>query len=156
MVLVNGRHALRPHAMQRARTAGLLRLCRTGATPATRRTLPGRHHAGAGAGAAATMTTTTTTSGGTAVGPVPDIDVGPFFHGTSEDKAQVVAEIAKACEEIGFFSVRNHGVPQPVIDQAWVRSALGRRLPACCLPTCLSISHSGASVTWGTFSGLDA
>ena len=53
---------------------------------------------------------------------VPNIDVGPFFAGSAQGKAQVVAEIAAACEEIGFFSIRNHGVPQPVIDAAWAHT----------------------------------
>lgn len=53
---------------------------------------------------------------------VPNIDVGPFFSGCPDGKVQVVSQIRTACEEIGFFSIRNHGVPQRIIDAAWLET----------------------------------
>jgi isopenicillin N synthase-like dioxygenase len=48
-------------------------------------------------------------------GVVPLIDIGPFLHGGSEDKARVAAEVDKACREIGFLVVSGHGVPEKLI-----------------------------------------
>ncbi len=34
-------------------------------------------------------------------------------------EAELVARVRQACEEIGFFTITNHGVPGEVIDDAW-------------------------------------
>lgn len=52
---------------------------------------------------------------------IPVIDISPLAtHG----EAQVAAEMLEAAQRIGFFYVRNHGIPQPLIDDVF---ALGRR-----------------------------
>lgn len=47
---------------------------------------------------------------------VPLIDVEPFLRGDATQRQQVAAQIRSACEEIGFFTITGHGVPEPVYD----------------------------------------
>ncbi|MEM7427611.1 MAG: 2OG-Fe(II) oxygenase family protein [Pseudomonadota bacterium] len=52
---------------------------------------------------------------------IPQIDAAPLFE---EDlPSATVGELARACEEVGFFYVANHGVPAKLIED--VRSAAG-------------------------------
>ena len=53
-----------------------------------------------------------------AVEEIPVIDFGGFLKGTPEESMQVAQEIRKAAEEVGFFYIRNHGIPESVITQA--------------------------------------
>lgn len=46
---------------------------------------------------------------------IPIVDLADFLAG-GERKQKFVHELGKAFEDIGFVSVRNHGVPQEVID----------------------------------------
>jgi isopenicillin N synthase-like dioxygenase len=46
---------------------------------------------------------------------VPVIDFAPFLHGGPAGKADMAHAIGAACEGIGFFSVRNHGVPARIV-----------------------------------------
>lgn len=46
---------------------------------------------------------------------IPIVDLSEFLAG-GEKKQKFVHELGKAFEEIGFVSVRNHGVPQQLID----------------------------------------
>ncbi|MHA6793933.1 isopenicillin N synthase family dioxygenase [Pseudonocardia bannensis] len=48
---------------------------------------------------------------------IPLIDISPFRAGTGEGKAQVVSAVRAACEEIGFFLVSGHGVPEELINR---------------------------------------
>ena len=43
---------------------------------------------------------------------IPVIDIG-------QPREQVAAELARACTDIGFLSIVNHGVPQDVMDNMW-------------------------------------
>ena len=47
---------------------------------------------------------------------VPIIDISPFLSGSEEGRAQVARAIAAACEDIGFFAISGHGIPQDVIE----------------------------------------
>jgi len=53
---------------------------------------------------------------------VPTIDIGPFRGGSLEERRAVAASVGKACREIGFFQVVNHGVDETTIDAAWSAS----------------------------------
>lgn len=52
---------------------------------------------------------------------VPIIDISALRRkGASRDEKLIVAkEIGKACEEVGFFVIRGHGVDAAIIDNAW-------------------------------------
>ena len=50
---------------------------------------------------------------------IPVIDVKPLRAGTLENAYSVALEIRQAAEEIGFFYIRNHGVPESVIKQSY-------------------------------------
>src|SRR5262249_4511694 len=63
----------------------------------------GEEKAGAGAGAQPLTS-------------VPTIDLAPFLAGSSEGRAKVVAEVKRACEEVGFFMISGHGVPLTLIE----------------------------------------
>lgn len=47
---------------------------------------------------------------------IPIIDLSPYFSG--EDKAAVAQQVKHACEEIGFFIIRGHGIPLETIKAA--------------------------------------
>ena len=50
---------------------------------------------------------------------IPVIDAKPLRAGTLENAYSVALEIRQAAEEIGFFYIRNHGVPESVIKQSY-------------------------------------
>jgi isopenicillin N synthase-like dioxygenase len=52
---------------------------------------------------------------------IPVIDLGPFLSGSPEG-GDVVSAIRRACEEIGFFCVVGHGVPEAIVDRLGERS----------------------------------
>lgn len=46
---------------------------------------------------------------------VPVIDIAPFLEGSPAGKAEVAARVARACEDIGFFTIAGHGVPADLV-----------------------------------------
>jgi len=46
------------------------------------------------------------------------IDLEPALSGSADDIAMVVSQIRTAAKDIGFFMIKNHGVPQSIIDAA--------------------------------------
>jgi isopenicillin N synthase-like dioxygenase len=59
---------------------------------------------------------------------LPVIDLSPLWEGP-EGLAHVAAEIGRACRTIGFFYIRDHGIPQAMLDQVYARSAAFFALP---------------------------
>lgn len=47
---------------------------------------------------------------------IPVVDLDLFINGTPEQKVQFSADLGKAFEEVGFVSVKNHGIDQRLID----------------------------------------
>ena len=47
---------------------------------------------------------------------IPVVDLDLFINGTPEQKVQFSADLGKAFEEVGFVSVKNHGIDQSLID----------------------------------------
>jgi isopenicillin N synthase-like dioxygenase len=50
---------------------------------------------------------------------IPVIDVSKLRSGTLEKAHAVALEIRHAAEEVGFFYIHNHGIPEAVIKQAY-------------------------------------
>lgn len=61
---------------------------------------------------------------------VPVIDFAPFLTGDAAARRAVADEIAQACEQIGFFYLTGHGVPQDVVDAVFAAAAAFFALPA--------------------------
>jgi isopenicillin N synthase-like dioxygenase len=66
---------------------------------------------------------------------IPVIDLAPYLEGSSEARRKVTDRVNRACEEIGFFLIKGHGVPQDMIDRTYNKAAeffslpLGDKLP---------------------------
>ncbi|TDW99700.1 isopenicillin N synthase family dioxygenase [Dinghuibacter silviterrae] len=50
---------------------------------------------------------------------IPSVDLQQFTSGGPKDKADFVAKLGSAFEEVGFVAVKNHGIPQPLIDKMY-------------------------------------
>jgi len=50
---------------------------------------------------------------------IPVIDIAPLINDEPEARERVAEEIGIAANNVGFFYVRNHGVPQSLIDSAF-------------------------------------
>src|SRR6266850_6180585 len=53
---------------------------------------------------------------------IPVIDYGPYFAGEPGALDSVSAEVAYACQNVGFFYALNHGVGDEVIERAFAAS----------------------------------
>jgi isopenicillin N synthase-like dioxygenase len=60
---------------------------------------------------------------------IPVLDYGPCFAGEAGALARLAREVAEACETIGFFYIRNHGVAEAVVDRAFAASKRFHALP---------------------------
>jgi isopenicillin N synthase-like dioxygenase len=53
---------------------------------------------------------------------IPVVDLDQFVNGNEEQRAAFVKELGKAFHEVGFVGVRNHGVPQDLVDSFYAAS----------------------------------
>ena len=60
---------------------------------------------------------------------IPVIDYGPYFADEPGALEHLAAEVAGACENIGFFYAFNHGVPDELIHRAFAASRRFHALP---------------------------
>ena len=60
---------------------------------------------------------------------IPVIDFGPAFHGEPGGLEAVARQVRRASEEIGFFYLAGHGVPDAVVDAAFAASREFHALP---------------------------
>jgi isopenicillin N synthase-like dioxygenase len=60
---------------------------------------------------------------------VPLIDFAPFRDGGQAGKQLVATQIADACNQIGFFYLKNHGVPEHLLQDTFTQSANFFHLP---------------------------
>ena len=61
---------------------------------------------------------------------IPIIDVGPAFRGEAGGLEGVARQVRRASEEVGFFYLAGHGVPQVTIDAAFSASREFHAMPA--------------------------
>ena len=61
---------------------------------------------------------------------IPIVNVRPSFSDSPPDIDDVARQIHRACREMGFFYVSQHGIDQQVIDRAFAWSARFFALPA--------------------------
>jgi len=50
---------------------------------------------------------------------IPLIDLAPFREGSAAGKRRVAAQVGRVCEEIGFFTIVGHGVPEELIGRTY-------------------------------------
>jgi isopenicillin N synthase-like dioxygenase len=85
---------------------------------------------------------------------IPVIDISAL---SGDDLAMIAAtadEIGRACETVGFFYIKNHGIPQALIDQTY---ALSRRFHASptAQKTRVNVRHSQGVLGWNPVTGED-
>lgn len=50
---------------------------------------------------------------------IPVIDFSPMLSSKLEDRQQIAAQLRKTCTEVGFFYLKNHGIPDAVVLRAY-------------------------------------
>lgn len=62
---------------------------------------------------------------------IPVIDLSPLTSATATDKdrARLISELQDACERVGFFVVRNHGIDWQIVEDAFAAVDEFFRLP---------------------------
>src|SRR3546814_20139670 len=70
---------------------------------------------------------------------LPILDVGPFLTGTPGARERLADDLRDACEQVGFYFLVNHGVPQALIDATFEEA---RRFHALPLETKLQIRQT--------------
>jgi isopenicillin N synthase-like dioxygenase len=64
-----------------------------------------------------------------ALATLPIIDLGPYQSGEDDALSQLAGEIKHACETIGFFYIKNHGIPEELIANAFDQHKRFHALP---------------------------
>lgn len=82
---------------------------------------------------------------------VPQIDIGPMFREDREARCEVGNAVRGACSGVGFFYIRNHGVPQATIDEVFRQMVRFFGLPE----QVKREIHASKSRYFRGFSGLD-
>jgi isopenicillin N synthase-like dioxygenase len=61
---------------------------------------------------------------------IPILDLAPYLAGEPGADVRLAAELRRACEEIGFYFIVNHGVPTRLIEAAFAeRTGRSEREP---------------------------
>jgi isopenicillin N synthase-like dioxygenase len=60
---------------------------------------------------------------------IPVIDYAPYFAGKPDALRDLAGAVRHACENVGFFYIRNHGVADAVVDRAFEASRRFHALP---------------------------
>lgn len=57
-----------------------------------------------------------------AIDHIPVIDFSPFRYGSKDEASHTANQVLQAFQDVGFVYLKNHGVSQKVIDEAfsWV------------------------------------
>ncbi|MDR3511234.1 MAG: 2-oxoglutarate and iron-dependent oxygenase domain-containing protein [Caulobacteraceae bacterium] len=89
-----------------------------------------------------------------ALSSIPVIDISAMRGGDRAAMEAAAAEIGRACETAGFFYIKNHGVPEALIQRTY---ALSRRFHASPIEQkeTVHIRHSAGTRGWVPVSGED-
>lgn len=60
---------------------------------------------------------------------IPGLDLGPYMKGEPGALDKLASQLRYVLENIGFFYIENHGVPQDIIDRCFAASARFHALP---------------------------
>jgi isopenicillin N synthase-like dioxygenase len=60
---------------------------------------------------------------------IPVLDLGGYLAGAVGERERLAAELGAAQQRIGFFYIRNHGVPQDLVDRMFAQTARFNALP---------------------------
>ena len=60
---------------------------------------------------------------------IPVVDIDPLVRGESRRENETVDAIARACQDVGFMYVRNHGMPTAALNDLVDRAKLYFALP---------------------------
>jgi isopenicillin N synthase-like dioxygenase len=77
---------------------------------------------------------------------VPVIDIAPFMHGDAAARRAVVAAVKRACEQVGFFVITGHEVPDDQIRAAFTQGRAFFHLP---LDEKMRIKRPGPGISRG-------
>lgn len=61
---------------------------------------------------------------------IPILDMAPYFNGEPGGREKVAAQLREISMTVGFFYVKNHGIPQDVLDNVFAESRRFHSLPA--------------------------
>ena len=50
---------------------------------------------------------------------IPVVDLADFLSGEAQRKAEFVQKLGKAYEDVGFVAVKNHGIPDELIEDLY-------------------------------------
>ena len=50
---------------------------------------------------------------------IPVVDLSEFSNHSADSKIGIFKQLGKAYQEVGFVAVRNHGIPNEVINQLY-------------------------------------
>ena len=64
-----------------------------------------------------------------AIAQIPIIDFGPYFAGRSGALVALAAQVREACERVGFFYIKGHGVPEELIERTFAEARRFHALP---------------------------
>ncbi|GAA5237152.1 isopenicillin N synthase family dioxygenase [Verticiella sediminum] len=60
---------------------------------------------------------------------IPNLDVGPYLRAEAGALERLAAQWRQVCEEVGFFSIQNHGIDPDLIERAFAASRRFHSLP---------------------------
>ena len=60
---------------------------------------------------------------------IPGLDLGPYLAGAPGALEDLARELRFICENVGFFYIENHGIPEALIDRAFEASLQVHALP---------------------------
>src|SRR5438552_2766114 len=60
---------------------------------------------------------------------IPVIDYGPYFAGSPRALEPLARQVAAACEQVGFFYAKGHGVPDALVARGFAAARRFHALP---------------------------